>query len=123
MWLLTRAWIGPWEGDLLRQVVAYFGYSSPVWPPGLVKPAWLATLIVIGTLGWSAWMWKESGLSDSVKRPGWIMSVAALSGLVIPPQSGNYILILALASVWITLWTWRRRYELWIAVLAVLASP
>ncbi|MGH2620577.1 MAG: hypothetical protein ACRDHG_08400 [Anaerolineales bacterium] len=123
LWLLTRVWIGAWEGNFLREVVAYTEYSFPVWPPGLLKPAWLAPLIVIGVLGWSGWMWKGSGFLDSTQRPGWIVSVATLTTLVVFPQSDNYNLILGLLSVWITLWVWRRRYALWIPVLAVLASP
>ena len=123
LWLLTRIWIGPWEGDYLREIAAYVEYSSPIWPPSLLKPAWLAPLIVIGVLVWSAWMWRGSSFLESSKRPGWIVSVAALTTLVVFPQSGNYNLILALLSVWMTLWMARGRYARWIPVLAVLASP
>ena len=123
LWLLTRVWIGPWEGDYLREIAAYVEYSSPIWPPSLLKPAWLAPLIVIGMLGWSAWMWRGSSFLVSSQRPGWIVSVAALTTLVVFPQSGNYNLILALLSVWMTLWLARGRYSHWIPVLAILASP
>lgn len=123
LWLLTRILIGPWEKDFLREIVEYFDYSSPVWPPSLLKPAWLAPLIVIGMLGWSAWMWRGSRFLDSSIRPGWMVSVAALATLIVFPQSGNYNLILGLLSVWITLWLARRRYAQWIPLLAVLASP
>lgn len=67
-------------------------------------------------------MWKASGFLDSSQRPGWIMSGAALTTLVVFPQTGNYTLVLGLLSVWVTLWVSQRRYAHWIPVLAVLAS-
>ena len=123
LWLLTRIWIGPWEADFLREVVAYVGYSDPVWPPSLLKPAGLAPLIVVAAVGWGVWMCRGSRFLDSAPRSGWIVSVGALTTLVVFPQSGNYNLILALLSVWITLWLARRRYPNWIPILGVLAAP
>jgi len=120
---LTHAWIGPWESDYIRGILAYQAYSSPIWPPGLLKQTWLALLIVIVAVTWSAWMWRESRSLDSAERLGWLISVAALTSLILLPQTGNYTLIMALVSAWIILWASRRRYAYWIPVLAVLASP
>jgi len=123
LWFLTRAWMGPWESDYIRGILAYQAYSSPIWPPGLLKQTWLALLIVIVVVAWSAWMWRESRSLDSAERLGWLISVAALTSLILLPQTGNYTLILALVPAWVILWASRRRYAYWIPVLAVLASP
>ncbi len=123
LWFLTRAWIGPWESDYIGGILAYQAYSSPIWPPGLLRQTWLASLIVIVVVAWSAWMWREARSLDSAERLGWLISVAALSSLILLPQTGNYTLILALVPAWVILWASRRRRAHWIPVLAVLASP
>lgn len=123
LWFLTRAWMGPWVSDYIRGILAYQAYSSPIWPPGLLKQTWLALLIVIVVVAWIVWMWRESRSLDTAERLGWVFSVATLTSLILLPQTRNYTLIMALVPAWVILWDSRRRYAYWIPVLAVLASP
>jgi hypothetical protein len=123
LWFLTRAWMGPWVSDYIRGILAYQAYSLPIWPPGLLKQMWLALLIVIVVVVWNVWMWRESRFLDSAERLGWLISVAALTSLILLPQTGSYTLIMALVPAWVILFVSRRRYAYWISVLAVLASP
>ena len=123
LWFLTRAWMGPWVSDYIKGILAYQAYSLPTWPPGLLKQTWLALLIVIVVVAWNVWMWRESRSLDSAERLGWLISIAALTSLILLPQTGSYTLIMALVPAWVILFVSRRRYAYWISVLAVLASP
>jgi hypothetical protein len=123
LWLLTRAWIGPWELDYIRGIQAYQVYSSPIWPPGVLKQPWLALLVVMMVVAWSAWMWRESRFLGSAEQLGWQISVAVLTSLLLLPQTGSYTLTLALVPAWVILWASRHRRAYWVPALAVLASP
>ena len=123
LWVLTSAWIGPWESDYLSGILAYQAYSTPIWPPGLLNQSWLAWLLVIVVLAWSVWMWSELQSLDAAERLGWLLSVAVLTSLILLPQTGNYTLILALLPAWVILWASRKKVAYWLPVLAVLASP
>jgi len=123
LWILTRAWIGSWESDYIRGILAYQAYSTPIWPPGLLNQTWLAWLLVIVVLAWSAWMWRDLRFLGTAERLGWLISVAVLTSLILLPQTGNYALILALLPAWVILWASRQRVAYWLPVLAVLASP
>lgn len=123
LWLLTRAWIGPWESDYVRGIVAYQAYSSPIWPPGLLPNRWLAASVVIAVISWTAWMLRELWPLYSTEGLGWQVSVAALSSLLLLPQTGNYTLVLALLPAWVILWASRSSWTAWGPVLVVLASP
>jgi hypothetical protein len=123
LWVLTRSWIGPWVMDYFKGLLAYRAYSSPIWPPGLLDQSWLALLIMIVVVAWSAWMWRVSRSLDTAERTGWLISTTVLTSLILLPQTGNYTLILALFSAWVIMWASRERSAYWIPVLALLASP
>jgi len=123
LWTLTRAWMGPWESDYIRGILAYQAYSTPIWPPALLNQTWLAWLLVIVVLAWSAWMWRELRSLGTAERLGWLISVAILTSLILLPQTRNYFLIMALLPAWVILWASRQRRAYWLPVLAVLTSP
>ncbi len=123
LWILTRAWMGPWESDYILGILAYQAYSTPIWPPALLNQTWLAWLLVIVVLTWSAWMWSELRSLGTAERLGWLISVAILTSLILLPQTRNYFLIMALLPAWVILWASRQRRANWLPVLAVLASP
>ena len=90
LWFLTRAWMGPWESDYIKGILAYQAYSSPIWPPSLLKQSWLALLIVIVVVTWSAWMWRESRSLDSAERLGWLIVSGNLTVFPVASAQEDY---------------------------------
>jgi hypothetical protein len=123
LWLLTRAWIGSWEMDFLRGLVAYQVYSFPVWPPGLLNHIVSALFLVAIMVVWSAWLWRDLRQLGYSERIGWALSFTNLTELVVFPQTGNYTLIMGLIAIWLILWVAKRHYGYWMIIFAILSSP
>ncbi len=121
--LFTRLWLGAWELDFYRGILAYRAYAIPVWGPGLFNQILLSIAVVLGIITWGVWMWFQVRRIKTSERIGWTLSVSVLTGLVLIPQTANYTLVMALGAVWFLLGIYREKYIYWLPLLLILLSP
>jgi hypothetical protein len=123
LWLLTRVWIGAWELDFYRGLLAYRLYAIPVWAPGLLNNFGLSALLGLSVALWSVWMWFQVRRAEPAERIGWVLAVSILAALLLVPQTANYTMVMALAAVWFLFWMYRENYLDWLPLLLILAAP
>ncbi len=123
LWLWTRVWLGAWELDFYRGILAYRMYAIPVWPPGLMNNLVLSLCLVGGIIVWSSWLWLETRRVETTERIGWILAASLLAGLILMPQTANYTLTLALGAVWFMFGIYREKYLYWTPLLLTLLAP
>jgi hypothetical protein len=105
LWLITRFWIGLWEGEFVNGILAYQKYSDPIWPPSLLgNPGFILALLFL-VLVWGIWMFSELRKLRHDSYPIWFSSVAVIISLLVLPQTGNYTLILGLIPAWLIIWS------------------
>jgi len=95
----TIVQIGWWIPDFVRTLIAYSGYSHPVWPPLVFGSPAIAIGVVAIVSGVGLWLgrrlWQPFDRSHQLR---WAITVLLLCLLLIP-QTGNYNQLLIVPPV------------------------
>jgi general stress protein CsbA len=112
--LLPVPFIGFWPLVWLNAIRTYGSNPFATWPPGLLPSPWLVAALLAGVTIWAGryviWVWQK----PTLLHQRLMVSAMVLFSLIVLPQTGSYILTLALIPALILL---RYARPLWLRVI------